>query len=121
MPASSRDQFLSSRKLTALGCGLESTPLILEAKEQQRINVTLIDFNWRVTSRDESPVKCPLKYGYMMDMNTNDVIPLCGGLVRDRPLFLSQGHAVQIVLSTAEQNGPAPNFLIMFKGRYLQT
>ena len=53
----------------------------------------------------------------MMDLKTNDVIPLCGGLVRERPLFLSEGHIVQIVLNNNGQNNNNSNFLIKFKGK----
>ena len=112
----SRDQYISSEISKKLGCGMESAPWVLEAKEQQKINVTFIDFDWKVKSREESPVRCPVKYGYMIDIITNDVIHICGGLVRERPLFLSEGHTVQIVFDGSIESDDNPNFLIKFKG-----
>ena len=117
LATSSRDQYISSQKMTQLGCGQESTPIVLEAKEQQRINISFIDFNWKVMSRDDSPVRCPINYGHMIDMVTNDIVPLCGGLVRERQLFMSKGHRVQLILSDNGQGVDHSNFLLAFKGK----
>ena len=114
--ATSRDQILSSNVGPLFDCKDSDVPLILEAKELQRINITFVDFNWRVKLRGQSQERCPIKYGHMVDTNTNDIVPLCGGLVRERQLFLSESHRVQLVLARNGQNHENNNFLIKFKG-----
>ena len=100
------------------GCGEEGRPWIIKAKEGQKINITFTDFNWKLTSRNEAKVNCPVKYGYVVDEASNDIVNLCGGLVRERSLYISKGNKVQILLSKGVLSNV--KFLIGYKGIYFQ-
>ena len=110
----SRFNYLSSQITEDFGCGEESKPWIIKAKEGQKINLTFIDFNWELISRDEARVNCPVKYGYVVDEDSNDIVNLCGGLVRERSLYVSKGDKVQILLAKSVLSNV--KFLIGYQG-----
>ena len=99
-----------------MGCGVDNKPWIIKAKEGQKINITFTDFNWKLPSRDEARVNCPVKYGYLVDEKSNDIVNLCGGLVRERNLYISKGNKVQVLLATTALK--YVKFLIGYKGWY---
>ena len=99
----------------ATGCGEESKPWILKAKEGQRINITFIDFNWKHTLYSDSTVRCPIQYGYILDITTNNIVNLCGGLVRERSLHLSEGSSLQVLINRDILNDV--RFLIGYEGK----
>ena len=111
----SRFSYLSSRTREHSKCGDESKPWILKAKEGQKINITFTDFNWKLTTIDQAQVNCPVKYGYIVDDVTSDIVNLCGGLVRERSLYISKGNQVQILL--AKNVLGSVRFLIGYKGK----
>ena len=112
--AVSRFSYLSSITTEQFGCGEESRPWIIKAEEGQKINITFIDFQWKLTSRNQAKVSCPVRYGYVVDEISNDIVNLCGGLMRERSLYISKGHKVQILLSKSVLN--SVKFLIGYKG-----
>ena len=110
----SRMKYLSSMTTLATGCGEESKPWILKAKEGQAINVTFIDFNWKHSMFSDSQVRCPIQYGYILDTANNNIVNLCGGLVRERRLHLSEGSTLQILINRDVLNNV--RFLIGYEG-----
>ena len=112
----SRLNYLSSETTKSLKCGEESNPWELKAKPGQKINMTFIDFNWKVRSRSDASENCPVRYGYIVDVETNDIVHLCGDLTRERHLYTSKGHYVQVLIHKDVLD--KDNFLIGFKGEY---
>ena len=106
--------FISSQKSLETSCGFHGSPWILEAKPGQRINISLIDFGW---SQNPTPTGCNKKYGYIIDTKTDDIINICGGLERERLLYVSDGHRVQLVLEI--QANRDSRFLIKYEGMKL--
>ena len=94
--AASTSKLLSSVVSLETKCGLHNTPWLIEAKEGQHIEIALTDFSWRNETSDF--MKCTYKYGYMLDTQHDDVINLCGGGKRQRDVYVSKGHSLQIIL-----------------------
>ena len=113
--AHSKLRYLSSSVTADNGCGVEAAPWVLKAKEGQKINITFIDFMWKYKTREESPDRCPVQYGNILDVVNNGVVHLCGGLVRSRTIYLSEGSNVQVMIDrTVTQNA---RFLIGYQGK----
>ena len=111
--AHKKSAYLSSKTSLQTFCGVHESPWILEAKPGQQIELTLIDLSW--TNNSESRSRCPLNYGYILNMDSDDVIKICGGIKAEQILYSSVGHRIQIVLEmTSVQNY---NFLIKFQGK----
>ena len=109
--ASTRTKYLSSIVTGQTSCGLHQSPYVLEAKEGQQIELILHDFNINT----EYPTKnCVNNYGYILDNKNDDVINLCGGIVRTRKIHTSAGNIVQILLD--KNKIPNNHFLLEFKG-----
>ena len=113
--ATSRMKYLSSGTTLATGCGEESKPWVLKAKEGQQINITFIDFNWKHNLLSDSQIRCPIQYGYILDNANNNIVNLCGGLVRERRLHLSEGSTLQILINRDVLNNV--RFLIGYEGK----
>ena len=81
------------------------------AKPGQRVNLTLLDFTWE----EEYTPGCFVKFGYILDMESDDIVDICGGgNIREKALYTSTGHLVQIVL---EPGVSQHNAMIEFKGK----
>ena len=110
-------QVLSSYISQETSCGLHNSPWILEADPGQMINITLTDFSWsgnKSVADNEPPGRCPINYGYIFDVENDDIITLCGGGEREKHLYLSASHTVQVVLdSLALQKY---SFLLSYRG-----
>ena len=118
MNALKNEQYLSSVISQQRSCGLHNTPWILQAKPGQQIAITLLDFSWtninKTNTNEGNSDRCPNSYGYILDIESDDVVSLCGGGVREKHLYLSTSHIVQVVLdSLALQKY---SFLIAYKG-----
>ena len=107
--------YLSSLISENTSCGLHNTPWILQAEPGQQINITLVDFSWNNNkSNTDNGYNGRCNYGYILDVESDDVISLCGGREREKHLYLSTSHTVQVVLdSLALQKY---SFLIAYKG-----
>ena len=114
MQVTSKMKYLSSMTTLATGCGEESKPWILKAKEGQQINITFVDFYWEHSMLSDSQVICSVRYGYILDIANNNIVNLCGGLVRERRLHLSEGSSLQILINRDVLNGV--RFLIGYEG-----
>ena len=110
--------YIASRTSKQTSCGKHGSPWILESKPGQRINITLDDFSWENTTDNIGPMKCGIKYGYILDMESDDVISICGGgRNRQEHIYLSKGNSVQIVLESAVLDNSY--FLIKYEGIYI--
>ena len=99
----SSTKYISSTTSEESKCGEETTPLNLEGKQGQQINISMLDFNWKPESGGEQSFhhhKCPVRYGYIIDTDDNAVIDLCGGTKREKHVYLSKGSSLQIVITT---------------------
>ena len=94
-------------------CGLHDTPWLIQAKPEQKINLTLTDFAWKNDTAND----CSQQYGYILDTESDDVINICGGIQRRRALYLSSGYSLQVVLD--ENTAKKFKFLIQFEGKCL--
>ena len=110
----SSDKVLSSSVSRQTRCGLPNTPWLLQAKPGQRIRLTLTDFSWQNSSTVTT--RCVQRYGYILDTETDDVINICGGTERQKELYTSEGHSLQIVF---DDNALLTHkFLVTFAGEY---
>ena len=109
----SRDPtFITSTTSLETSCGLQGSPWILEALPGQHLDITIIDFAWN--NESVGLQQCPVNYGYILDMESDDVITICGGAKREKYLYQSIGHTVQIII---EANGLESHpFMLEFEG-----
>lgn len=107
--------FLMSTLSMETSCGLHGSPWIIEALPGQHIDIHIIDFSWKNGSFELN--SCPVNYGYILDMESDDVISICGGSQRRKSLYYSIGHTVQIIL---ERNVlDSSTFMLQFLGNGL--
>ena len=69
-------------------CALTNSPLRIEAKSGQQINITMIDatLTGMTSSRDDSA--CPVKVGEITDKANAHAQPVCGGKQRRSTSFV---------------------------------
>ena len=91
-----RPGYVASAVTLETNCGLTETPWILEAKRGQKINLTLTYFNWK--SDDQDNTLCAVKMGYLFDLDTEDIVNICGSTSRVSHLYTTQGHQLQLLL-----------------------
>lgn len=108
--------YLASKTSKESSCGSHEAPWILEAVAGQKLELHMIDFGWKETDESENAA-CPISYGYILDMVSDDVISICGGGKRQKLLYSSVGSSVQIMLEKTAVG--THNFLLQFKGRFL--
>jgi hypothetical protein len=113
--ASKKLQLIASLTSREKLCGVHESPWLINVEPGQKIDLSLIDFAW--TNVSSKPNICPINYGYILDMKTDDVIKICGGLERNTFLYTSSGDSVQIVLEAS--NIQDNSFLIQFKGKII--
>ena len=58
-----------------------------------------------------------MKYGYIVDIDTDDVINICGGTEHNKLLYVSTGSQVQVVMELS--NHQNNKFLLQFTGNKL--
>ena len=110
--ASTSAGFLSSSMALKTGCGQHSTPYVLEGKSGQKLNISLLDFSWKDNETDD-PSQCA-SYGYILDTESDDVTTICGNTRRQKHIYISAGHSVQILLESSQLEDN--KFIIGFKG-----
>lgn len=106
--------YIASVTSSSTSCGLHGSPWILEAEPGQTVSLSLTDFNWK----PDPSAECTVKYGYVLDMKNDDVISICGGGERQRDLYQSSGHGVQIVLEEAVVK--RFHFILKFSGKWVK-
>lgn len=94
-------------------CGLHGTPWIIEALPGQHIDIKMTDFDWSNGTFIDN--ECPMNYGYILDLESDDVISLCGGTDRVKYVYQSIGHTVQIILESNNLESKA--FLLELQGK----
>ena len=104
-------RYVSSLVSRNKSCGFHNSPWILKSKPGQQIEISLLDFSWTNTSGDGN---CFKSYGYILDVESDDVINICGGTWREKHLYRSGSNSVQIVLDQVAVQGNY--FLIAYKG-----
>ena len=104
--------YISSQTSHNSGCGLHASPWILEAAKGQNIDVAILDFSWKNLTANNN--QCPVNYGYILDMESDNVISICGGYQRERNVYHSTGNTVQVII---ERNILESNtFILHFQG-----
>ena len=93
-------------------CGITEYPWILEAKQGQKVNLTLQYYNWHNEEHDQS--SCSVKLGYLFDLDAEDVVNICGSSSRIVHLHTSQGNQVHVLLDRASLR--ESYFLIKYEG-----
>ena len=118
MKASKKPIYLASQVSIDTSCGLHESPWILEAKPGQQVTIDLIDFTWKNKTSGSNPSyrhsSCDINYGYILDMETDDVINICGGGDREKRVYESSGNRVQIIIEGSVLG--SHQFVIKFKG-----
>ena len=96
-----KPNYLASVISSETSCGLHESPWILKAQPGQQIDITVMDFNWKNNSSIKNAVadkSCSKSLGYILDMESDDVINICGEEGRIEHVYKSEGHSVQIIL-----------------------
>ena len=80
-------------------CALDDSPLRIEAKSGQQINITMIDATVSgaatpATARDESA--CPVRVGQISDTAGSHALPICGSKQRVSHLVLSNANKLSL-------------------------
>jgi hypothetical protein len=107
--------YLSSAAFSSKDCADESHPLILQAKPGQKINISMIDFNWNPLQKDLQG--CVQRYGYIID--AEQVTNICGKTNRMKQVMVSQGHSLQIVVDKNVLT--QTEFLLQYEGMFLES
>ena len=113
---------LSSDVAKQTGCGSTTSPWLIKALPGQRINLTLLDFG--AVQNEESPLDssgqrsmdhCQV-YGIIRETLNGKASAICGGIIRERNVYVSEGNEleVRIMTSPAEQGA---QFLIKYQSK----
>ena len=94
--AQTTPQYLASLTSKETGCGLTASPWTLQAEPGQHINISLTSFHYDGPSNTSQG--CGTKYGHMFDLEIEQVINLCSGNKKNRWVYQSKGHQLQILL-----------------------
>ena len=116
--AESKSNYLSSIVSRDTSCGFHKSPWILKSKPGQQIEISLLDFSWDNKSNVDavgSPGNCMKNYGYIVDIESDDIINICGGTVREKYIYTSRSNSVQIVLDPLSLQNHF--YLISYKGK----
>ena len=111
---SAKVKYISSLVTKDSSCGFQNSPWILKARAGQRISLSLLDFSWDNSTGSVESVGCNKNYGYILDIETNDITNICGGTRRERNLYTSSSSSVQIVFN--QQSLETSYFILSFKG-----
>ena len=106
--------FLSSLISKETSCGLTESPWILEAETGQKVNLTLMYFNWHDQEEGGSP--CSTKLGYLFDLDSEDIVNICGSTSHTSHLHTTEGNRVQLLLDKAALADS--HFIIKYEGRW---
>ena len=108
----SHKSIIISRDLSG-SCGTYHSPLVIEAKPGQTINISNMDFAHRDGGSASS---CSMKYGQVTDTSNRRRESMCHSSNRNNQLMLSNGNRVEIALHKNEISGFV---LLQFEGKYL--
>ena len=108
-------------------CGSSSCPWVLQARIGQQLNITLIDF--ASAHREPSSANSHFgsteicyKYATIKEKVKNkekDIEkPLCGGLERERHVYLSETNSVKIEVAGGRRGGNFGYFMLQYEGLY---
>ena len=91
---------------------MTESPWILEAKDGQKINLTMTNFNWQ--KEDIAEEDCPLQLGYIFDVNSENIVNVCAGNSRLTHLYTTTGSQLHLLLDKAAMQDS--HFMIRFEG-----
>ena len=77
--------------------------------------MSLLDFSWDNSSSTKNVVGCVKNYGYILDIDTDELTNICGGTRREKLVYKSVSNSVQIVLD--QQVLETDYYLISYKGK----
>ena len=116
----SKIKHLSSLVTQETSCGLHNSPWLLTSKPGQLIEISLLDFSWDNVSlpKDGEASRNALRnYGYILDIESDDVINIYGGKHRNKLLYSSISNKVQITFSQPALE--MYNFMLEYRGKNL--
>lgn len=91
----SQSTYIASLTTVDSHCGHGNNPLVLEALQGQGINITLYDFSWYQHRMAQG---CVSLYGRILTTDTNDIVDICGGSVKEKMVFTSTTSQVQVII-----------------------
>ena len=102
--------------------GSADCPWMIQAEHGQQINITLIDFARSAPTKTNSASNdydiCHV-YAVIRERSRPKGLTVCGGQERERHIYTSVGHAVEIrVLGTSTDKDP-PYFLLKYEGKMM--
>lgn len=100
--------YISSHVAQETGCGKSKTPWVLNVKDGQKINITLIDFSVD-RSLYSMTTKCH-RYASIKEKTINKTTIICGGVYRVSHAYISKTNSIEI--SFLSQN--SENFLLQY-------
>ena len=101
------------------GHGTANCPWVIEVKEGQRINLTLLDFGlWKRQQEDtaSSSLYCH-KYAIIQEGDQLQQTTVCGSRHRERVVFLSKTNKVTITVSRSNGDENAAQFILKYQGK----
>ena len=116
IPVKSHEGYLASTITETTGCGTVVAPWRIEAERGQIIELHLLDFSaaWNhVQSAHGSD--CPVYANIKEDGVTVGQV-LCGGKGKERHVYTTVGHTVEIEIPLRSKDEEAKRFLIYFFG-----
>ena len=87
---------ISSLSARESQCATQNSPLIIQSNPGQKINITLIDYNWGGTGFDIQRKRCQQLYGHIVSYDTSDILEICGGSTRVKHVHTASSHMIQI-------------------------
>ena len=99
------------------GCGSGACPWLIEAQAGQKINITLLDFSdkSKLTRNTWVPNTCN-RFGVIKEDAAPSDTPICKGQERERHLYTSVSHSVEIHVVSPEVLTQAGQFLLYYQG-----
>ena len=108
---------LSSSVTDETNCGSPQSPWVIEGAPGQRINLSVVNFGWTVSSSNQSTGGACQLFGHIIERSLNINRSLCGGSIRESNAYTSMSNAVEISILSSKARRTSSHFMLKYEGR----
>jgi len=106
--------YMSSVVTDEYGFGSNKCPWVVMATKGRKINMTLLDFG--VAARYQEAGNTCHVYAKISEMGLTSDMPVCGGRVRERHVYLSVTRRVEVTIITIKFKNEPVYFILKYEG-----
>ena len=111
--------YIASVTTEETSCGSQRCPWLIRGQPGQKVNLTLIDFsrdNYHHGNTEQGRQKCGTVYATIRERALQQSETVCAGAERERHVYTSFGHEVELRIVGKEQRTPK-QFLFKYQGK----